>query len=97
MSGMGKDTWAGGSTSLSKMTPEGYLRWGFLCVLCVLLAVQLGQCLHKYLEHPTYVSYGINMQNQTEFPAVTMCPQFGYKDDVAEVDSMKFTFWRKVN
>ena len=46
---------------------------------------QLIQCLIKYWEFPTYISSQIVGQGEADFPAITVCPQAGFKLDVLQV------------
>ena len=40
------------------------------------------QCVIKYWDFPTYISSLIVDQSEADFPAVTICPQSGFKEDV---------------
>ncbi|XP_040580132.1 uncharacterized protein [Lepeophtheirus salmonis] len=51
--------------------------------LTLILLLQSAQCLAKYLDHPTYMSSTIVDQTESEFPALTVCPNIkGYKPEV---------------
>ena len=43
------------------------------------------QCLVKYYDFPTYISSQIVDQDGADFPAITVCPQGGFKLDVLRV------------
>lgn len=62
--------------------------WCSVSLLAALLCVQTGRCVYKFAQVPTYLSTDVVAQNDSEFPAVTLCPEDdGYKADVLQVIS----------
>lgn len=60
-----------------------------LASLVILLSLQTYSCFVKFLERPTYVSSKIVSQNQASFPALTICPQEGYKESVLQTHGIE--------
>ncbi|XP_059079351.1 uncharacterized protein LOC131877632 isoform X2 [Tigriopus californicus] len=53
-----------------------------LGTLILLLLIQTGRCLWRYLEVPTYFASRVLPQSDADFPAITICPDVndGYKE-----------------
>ena len=55
-------------------------------ILLVLTLIQTGRCLKLFLDEPTYFETSVKLQNEVEFPSITVCPDDGgYKKDVLKV------------
>ncbi len=49
------------------------------------------QCLEKFLAFPTYISSEVVDQSEAEFPALTVCPDPGYRTDRLNALGIKTT------
>ena len=56
-----------------------------LLILILLLIVQIASCVEHYMIGPTYIETKIAPQHKALFPAMTICPLVGYKEDVLQV------------
>lgn len=59
-----------------------------LGTLILLLLIQTGRCVWRYLEVPTYFASRVLPQSEADFPAITICPDGddGYKEPLLQVD-----------
>ena len=64
----------------------------FLGVSVVLLIAQTIQSVKVYMKGPTYTETLLQSQENTTFPALTICPlENGYKEDVLKVSTLEWS------
>ena len=83
-----------GGTSESLLSSITFLKYiqiftysSFLGVSLVLLITQTIQSVNVYLKGPTYTETLLHNQENTTFPAITICPlENGYNEDALKVN-----------
>jgi hypothetical protein len=50
-----------------------FVYYSYLVILIGVTLVQVGQCLYKFIQEPTFVSSSFVDQKNTDFPSLTVC------------------------
>ena len=75
-----------------RITLKSVLRFLLTLVITVALVYYLILCLLAFVSNPTYTDITMVDPQKASFPAITVCPKPGYKDEVLKVSQAYSAF-----